>query len=92
MVMLRRNPPAVPADTSPEAWRFQMRAIAARSVQDRLAEWEAHNEAAVRSEERAVRRRHPAYSDRQMMLARARMRYGDDLVAKVWPNEPLVEI
>ena len=90
--MRRRNPPAVPADTSPEAWRVQMRAIAARSVQDRLAEWEAHNEAAVRSEERAVLRRNPNYNDRQVMLARARMRYGDELVSKVWPNEPLLEI
>ena len=90
--MLRRNPPAVPADTTPEAWRVQMRAIANRSVQDRLAEWEAHNEAATMSEERAVLRRHPNYTDRQVMLARARMRYGDELVGKVWPNDPLVEI
>ncbi|MEZ5381871.1 MAG: hypothetical protein R2754_08765 [Microthrixaceae bacterium] len=90
--MKRRNPPAVPADTAPEAWRVQMRAIANRSVHDRLAEWEAHNAAATRSEQRAVLRRHPDYSDRQVMLARARMRYGDELVLKVWPDDPLVDI
>ncbi len=34
----------------------------------------------------------PSDSNRQVMLARARMRYGDELTAKVWPHEPLVEV
>ncbi len=89
--MNRRNPPAVPADTTPEAWRVQMRAIANLSVQERLALWEACNEAATQAEERVVLRLHPTYTDRQVMLARARMRYGDELTTKVWPDEPLVE-
>ncbi|MBP9066635.1 MAG: hypothetical protein KBF84_11185 [Candidatus Microthrix sp.] len=89
--MKRRNPPAVPADTTPEAWRVQMRAIANLSVQERLALWEACNEAATKAEERVVLRRHPTCTDRQVMPARARRHYGDQLVGKVWPDEPLVE-
>ncbi|MBP7877464.1 hypothetical protein [Candidatus Neomicrothrix sp.] len=85
------NPPVVPPDTSPDVWRLQMKAIGRRSVADRLKEWEALNRWADQAEEAGVRRRHPGYGDRQVMLAQARMRYGDELVLKVWPDEDLVE-
>jgi hypothetical protein len=89
--MAGRNPPKIPADTSPDVWRRQMAAIAERTVAERLDEWEQLNAAVAAMEAAGVRRRHPAYSDRQVLLAVARMRYGDDLVVKVWPDDALVD-
>jgi hypothetical protein len=88
---MRRNPPAVPADTTPDVWRRQMAAIAARPAASRIAEWEALNAHAVELEVAAVRRRHPDYTDREVFLAMVRHRYGDELFRLVWPGEPLVE-
>lgn len=89
--MTRRNPPVVPADTSPDVWRRQMDAIAARSVAERLDEWAQLNVGLSRMEADGIRRRHPDYDNHQVLLAQARMRYGDDLVVAVWPNEVLVD-
>jgi hypothetical protein len=68
-----------------------MDAIAARSVEDRLEEWAALNQAVAQMEADAVRRRHPECSDRQVFLALVRKRYGNDLVGGAWPDEPLVD-
>ena len=57
--MERRNPPAVPADTSPDVWQRQMAAIAGRTISERLAEWAEFNATMSRLEADAVRRRHP---------------------------------
>ena len=89
--MSRRNPPAIPADTTEDVWRLQMAAIARRSVADRLDEWAELNRAVARMEADGIRRRHPDYSDRQVMLAATRMRYGDDLVEAAWPNDALLD-
>lgn len=66
-----------------------MAAIAARSVPERLAEWEALNRAGAEMEAAAVRRRHPDYDDHDVLLALTRLRYGDELVRGAWPDEPL---
>jgi len=58
--MSRRNPPAIPADTTEDVWRLQMAAIAQRSVADRLDEWAELNRAVARMEADGIRRRHPA--------------------------------
>lgn len=87
--MAPRNPPVVPADTSPEVWRVQMAAIAARPPESRIAEWEALNRAMAQMEEDGVRRRHPEYDDHDVHVALVRLRYGDDLVKGAWPDEPL---
>jgi len=89
--MSRRNPPAIPADTSEDVWRLQMAAIAQRSLAERLDEWAELNRAVARMEADGIRRRHPDYHDHQVMLAAARMRYGDDLVRAAWPDEPLLD-
>ena len=89
--MARRNPPAIPADTSEEAWRLQMAAVARRSGAERLAEWAEFNRAVARMEADGIRQRHPEYTDRQVLLAAARMRYGDVLVRAAWPDDPLVD-
>lgn len=80
------NPPAIPADTSPEVWRRQMAAIARRPVPDRLDEWAQLNRGVARMAEDAVRRRHPDYDDRQVFLALVRSLYGDALALQVWPD------
>ena len=72
-------------------WRRQMDAVAARSVEDRLAEWEALNRAVADIEADGVRRRHPDYNDRQVFLAIVRRRYGDDMTRMVWPDDELVD-
>jgi hypothetical protein len=69
---------------------MQMAAIASRTSAERMAEWEALNEAVAVMEEGAVRRRHPEYSDREVFLALVRHRYGDELFQSAWPGEPLL--
>jgi len=66
--MSRRNPPAIPADTTEEVWRLQMAAIARRSVADRFDEWAELNRAVARMEADGIRRRHPDYSDPERHL------------------------
>ena len=85
------NPAAIPADTSHEAWRVQMAAIARRSVADRIKEWEQLNLGVIKMAEQAVRRRHPDYDDRQVFLAMVRRYHGDDLALEVWPEAASVE-
>lgn len=82
---------AVPADTDRKVWQLQMAAIASRSVQDRLSEWEQLNRAALRMATEAIRRRHPDYDDRTVFLALVRRFYGDELALEVWPEAATVE-
>ena len=89
--MPRRNPPLIPSDTSEDVWKRQMTAIAERSVAERLDEWQQLNEAVARMEADGIRRRHPDYDERQVLLAAARIRYGDDLVRAAGPLEALVD-
>lgn len=90
-VVATRNPPRIPADTTPAVWRHQMAAIAERSVAERLDEWAQLNEAMSLMEADGVRRRHPGYSERQVFLAQVRLRYGDNVMRAAWPDDSLVE-
>jgi hypothetical protein len=78
--MASRNPPAIPADTTEEVWRLQMAAISRRTGDERLTEWVELNRAVARMEADGIRQRHPDYDDHQVLLAAARLRYGDKLV------------
>ncbi len=69
-----------------------MTAIAGRTGTERLEDWVEMNRAVARMEADGIRARHPDYDDRQVLLAAARMRYGDDLVGDAWPNEPLPDL
>ncbi len=89
--MARRNPPLIPSDTSEDVWKRQMQAVAERSVEERLDEWQQLNQAVARMEADGIRRRHPDYDDRQVLLAAARIRYGDALVRAAWPRDALVD-
>jgi hypothetical protein len=44
-----------------------------------------------RTAEAGIRQRHPKYDDEQVMLAWARLLYGDDLVRRAWPDRGLVK-
>lgn len=63
-----------------------MEAIASRSVAERLEDWAALNRLGAQMEADGTRRRHPEYTDRQVFLALVRIRYGDDLASKAWPE------
>ncbi|MCB1249521.1 MAG: hypothetical protein KDB36_08935, partial [Acidimicrobiales bacterium] len=76
----------LPADTTAEAWRAQMDAIAGRSIAERLDEWAQLNHGVAQMAEQAVRRRYPDYDDRQVFLVLVRRTYGDDLALQVWPE------
>lgn len=89
--MAPRNPSAIPADTTEEVWRLQMAAVARRTGEERLAEWVELNRAVARMEADGIRQRHPDYDDHQLLLAAARLRYGDALVSAAWPNDPLYD-
>ncbi len=91
MASMSSDPGAIPADTSPEAWRRQMEATAQRTIPDRLDEWAQLNRGVMRMAEQAVRRRHPAYDERQVFLALVRRLYGDDLAFEVWPEAASVD-
>jgi hypothetical protein len=82
----RVNPPAVPRDTSPEAWRLQMRAIRDLTPSERLRRWEEFNDALLEMEVEAFRRRFPLLTERQRFLARMRLRYGAELAEAIWPD------
>lgn len=81
--MSLRRETAIPADTSPEVWRAQMRALAAMSPARRLAMWEALNDELAAMEEQAVRRLHPDFSQREVALELVRRRHGAPLAAAV---------
>jgi hypothetical protein len=89
--MASRNPPAIPADTPEEVWRLQMAAVSHRTGDERLAEWVELNRAVAQMEADGIRQRHPDYDDRQVLLAAARLRYGDELVRDAWPDDPLYD-
>jgi hypothetical protein len=81
--MSPRRETAIPADTSPEVWRAQMRALAAMTPARRLATWEALNEELSVMEEQAIRRLHPDFSEREVALELVRRRHGAPLAAAV---------
>jgi len=76
----------VPADTSLEAWRVQMAAIRAMTVDQRIQQWEALNSALAEMEVAAFERLFPDLSPRHRFLVRMRVRYGVELATEVWPD------
>ena len=54
-----------------------------------MEEWVELNRAVARMEADGIRSRHPDYDDHQVLLAAARLRYGDELVRAAWPDDPL---
>lgn len=76
----------IPADTSPEVWRAQMRALREMTVAQRLALWEQLNDELEVMEERAVRRQHPDFTDDEVRAELVRRRHGAELARAAWPH------
>lgn len=68
-----------------------MAAVAARTVSDRLDEWEALNRAVSQMEADGIRHRHPEYDDEQVHRAQVRLRCGDELARHAWPGSELID-
>ena len=81
----------IPADTSAEAHRLQTRIYRDMGGAGRLAVAFELSDMTRRLTEAGIRRRHPDYSDEQVLLARARITLGDTLTRAAWPDRPLVE-
>ena len=79
------------SDTTPEGHDAQNQAYRLMGGERRLAIAFRLTELARMATTAGVRARHPEYSDRQVHLAFARIRLGDELTKAVWPEEPLVE-
>lgn len=87
--MSTTNPPVVPADTSVDVWRRQMAVVAALSPAERLSRWATAQAAFDEVWRAALLRRHPEYTDHDVVLAATRHFHGEDLVRAAWPEEPL---
>lgn len=87
--MITRSPSS--ADTSPDADAVQLDAYRRMSGAERLRVAYGLNELTRHLTMAGIRQRHPEYDDEQVLLAFARLRYGDDLVRSAWPGRALVE-
>jgi predicted ArsR family transcriptional regulator len=81
----------IPADTTPEADAVQLEAYRKMGGEGRAQVMFRLSEMARQTAEAGIRQRHPEYDDRQVLLARARLLHGDDLVRRAWPARELVE-
>jgi len=85
------QPTPIGSDTSPDAHAAQVEAYrrmggtARAQIMFRLSDFTRRTAMA------GIRRRHPDYDDRQVLLALARLLHGDDLVRQVWPQSDLVD-
>ena len=77
---------AIPADTSAEVWRAQMRAMGAMTVAQRLALWEQLNVELEEMERAAIRRQHPDFTEEEHQAVFVCRRHGADLARAVWPH------
>lgn len=89
--MSRRNPPAVPADTDPDVWRRQMAETAKLTPEQRLARWARQQAAYDEIWRAALKRRHPEYTDNDVVMAAVRHFHGDELALAAYPGERLRE-
>jgi hypothetical protein len=83
--------PSIPADTSPEAHAVQLEAYRRMGGAGRLQVMYRLNEATRSAAMAGIRHRHPAYTDDEILLALARILYGDELVQRAWPGRRLVD-
>ncbi len=75
-------------DTDPRAHRAQLEIYRRMSGAERFAVASALSDAAQRIMLDGIRARHPEYTEREAILARARVNLGDELFRRAWPDEP----
>ena len=76
----------IPADTTLEAARVQIKALRRMSLSERLMETLKMSDAMRQMAEEGFRRRHPDYPDDQIHLATTRLAIGDDIFRAAYPG------
>ena len=79
---------AVPLDTTPEAYAVQGEIYRRMTCEQRLAISFRLSADVRRISMAGIRARHPDYSTRDVQQAYARLVYGNDVAAALWPNDP----
>jgi len=77
-------------DTSEAAHGRQLAMYRATSPSERVAMAIAMSDDVRELARGGIRARHPDYSPREVELALVRLLYGDALVRRAWPTEPLL--
>jgi len=77
------------ADTSPEAAAVQIEAYRRMGGPGRGQVMFRLSQAVRLASMAGIRRRHPEYSEGDVLVALARLVYGDDLVRRAWPGHGL---
>jgi hypothetical protein len=77
---------AIPADTTPEAWRVQVEIYRRMSPSKRLELALRMSDAMREVVASGVRARHPEYSEQQIKYAVNRLLLGDELFRKAFPG------
>lgn len=81
--MTTNNSTVVPTDTSPKVWQMQMDVLSAMTPEQRLALWEESQKQFAVMEDAAMRRLHPEFNNKQILVELVRARYGDELASKI---------
>ena len=82
---------ALPPDTSPDADAMQLDVYRRLGGAGRLAIVFRLNALVREAAAAGIRRRHPDYTDEQVRAALMRLRLGDDLMRRVFPERDLVD-
>ena len=82
---------ALPRDTSPDADAVQLDIYRRLGGAGRLAIVFRLNALVREAAAAGIRRRHPDYKDEQVRAALMRLRLGDDLMRRVFPERDLVD-
>jgi hypothetical protein len=82
---------AISADTSHDADEVQLDAYRRMGGTERVAVMFRLTRMARDAAEAGIRSRHPDYDDARVKQALARLLYGDELVRRAWPGQPLVD-
>lgn len=83
--------PWIPADTTAEAHRVQGEIYRNLSGAARVGIAFELSDLVRRLTLAGIRRRHPHYTDDQILAAWARLTLGDELTLAAWPHRPLVD-
>jgi hypothetical protein len=77
-----------PADTDIRAWELYIGLIWRMTPEQKLARVFELNRRARAAQEEAIRRTHPDWSERNVILLAAARRFGEDLVRKAYSWSP----
>lgn len=79
-------PPEIPADTSVEAWKFQMAALRRLSLEQRSRYWSELQSEMDAAQRGAIHRKYPDLDERTAMALLVQRRHGRELAQAVYPE------